>query len=88
MLQAVLRLIHSGPVRSLPQLAAQLHVSEDLMEVMLDDLVERGYLRKAETGCTQPCGGCPSSHSCAAQGTSRLWFLTDAGRQVLLRTQQ
>jgi hypothetical protein len=82
MLLRLLRIIDSGSVHSLQQLAQQLDVSEPLLQAMIDQLVQMGYLRPLEADCLGACNGCPESSICRIAGSGRVWALTEAGERI------
>lgn len=63
-------------------LAAEVGVSEALLEQMLADLERAGYVATADMGCEGHCAGCPSSGLCALLHGKRIWSLTARGRQA------
>jgi predicted ArsR family transcriptional regulator len=80
MLDRLLSLVGQGGVHSYTDLARQLDVSEELLEQMLQDLANMGYLRPVANGCEGQCAGCPLAGTCAIGGPARVWTLTEKGR--------
>lgn len=89
MLADLLRLLASTTQSPLLRdLSHRLGVSEEMVRVMVDDLVRRGYLAPALPSCHGgQCPGCHSELGCpvsiSAVSSQRLWMLTDKGRHLL-----
>jgi hypothetical protein len=81
MLEELLRRLAEGGVHSYEELAGGLAISPAMLEVMLEDLVRRGYLRAVETSCESGCHGCPAG-GCSINGRGRLWSLTEKGARA------
>lgn len=86
MLERLLSLLATGGVYTPRELAGRLGVSEGLLEQMLTDLSQIGYLRPVlcSTCHTLPdshsayCSDCPLASTCAvARPGGRVWALTD-----------
>jgi bacterioferritin-associated ferredoxin len=82
MLQELLRLVSSGGVHSLRQLAQRLGVSQPLVESILDELVRRGYLRPMDRSSHDVCDSCPTASNCSSCHSARVWALTEAGVRI------
>jgi Mn-dependent DtxR family transcriptional regulator len=54
-------------------LASELGVSEALVEAMLEDLAQRGYLRPVATGGASACEGCLERAACLRTRQARTW---------------
>jgi hypothetical protein len=85
-LERLLCLLARGGVHTPAELAAELGVSESLLEQMLADLSRMGYLRPvlnptclpSPNGHSVLCAQCPLSSTCAVAGSgARVWTLTD-----------
>jgi len=81
MLEELLRRLAEGGVHSYEELASGLAISPAMLEVMLEDLARRGYLRAVETSCDSGCHGCPVG-GCSIAGRGRLWSLTEKGARA------
>ncbi|HSJ57880.1 MAG TPA: FeoC-like transcriptional regulator [Anaerolineae bacterium] len=81
MLETLLKLLGDGGVRSYRELAAALSVPEALLEVMLEDLARRGYLRSVAEQCGSKCQGCHAS-LCGVAGGGKVWVLTEKGARA------
>jgi len=79
LLEQLLALMRQGGVRSIAEVAAALGTSPALVETMLEDLTQRGYLQPLETQCTQKCAGCALSGQCAITGGGRVWQIESPG---------
>jgi predicted ArsR family transcriptional regulator len=83
MIDQLLQLVAEGGVLSYDELAKRLSISRPLLEMMLEDLARRGYLRAVDAGCGGHCAGCaPARSGCCGgsiAGPARLWTLTDKG---------
>lgn len=83
MLVDLLKVLRSGGVHALSDVARELSVSEALVQTMVDELVRLGYLKPAAQACPGSCEACPLASCCALGTMGRLWTLTDAGRRLL-----
>jgi hypothetical protein len=84
MLDELLQSIAEGGVHSTEELAKRLSVSQPLLDMMLEDLARRGYLRAVGNGCDMGCAGC-SLGGCCIAGPGHLWVLTEKGAQAAAR---
>lgn len=82
MLERLLNLLGEGGVRSYREMAAALSIPESLLEVMLEDLARRGYLRAAGEQCGPKCEGCHAS-LCGVGGGGKVWTLTEKGARAV-----
>jgi hypothetical protein len=83
MLKALLVLIRDDAYRTPQELAEALAVPAPLVEQMLAQLVDGGYLAVPES-CADSCDGCSPAQACAVGGTRpasglRFWTLTAKG---------
>jgi len=80
MLKALLALIHDDVYRTPQELAEVLAVPTPLVEQMLGQLVDGGYLAVPEA-CADGCRGCSLAQACGARPGSglRFWTLTPKG---------
>ena len=79
MLKALLALIRDGDARTPQELAAVLAVPLSLVEQMLRQLVDGGYLIVSEA-CDDGCSGCSLAQACGVPpGGLRFWTLTAKG---------
>ncbi|HOT93103.1 MAG TPA: winged helix-turn-helix transcriptional regulator [Anaerolineae bacterium] len=79
MLKALLQLIKSGDPRTPQELAEALGTSVPLIEQMIAQLTEAGYLSVAEL-CGDGCDHCALASACRARpGTVHFWTLTPKG---------
>lgn len=80
MLKALLALIRDDAYRTPHELAEALAVPAPLVEQMLTQLVDGGYLAVPEA-CGDGCSGCSLAQACAARpgGGLRFWTLTAKG---------
>lgn len=82
MLREILSALAEDTIYSPASLAHKLGVSESLLQPMLNDLVQMGYL--AENGnCVLSCGNCPLAKACGPTKTQRLWLLTEKGQKLV-----
>jgi DeoR/GlpR family transcriptional regulator of sugar metabolism len=84
-LKQLLGMLEEGGIHTPAELADRLDVSERLVESMLADLSQMGYLRSVSGGpCAaspntvpEPCADCPLSSACAVcEPGSQVWALT------------
>lgn len=85
MLEQILRAVSVGGVHSLRELARQLDVSEELLESMIGQLVQMGYLKPLDTACPGHCHNCPEAPGCCVGGSGRAWVLTASGQKIASR---
>jgi hypothetical protein len=77
MLEKLLNEIRGGGTLQPAALARKLNISVGMVEMMLEDLERRGMLAQVNTGCSEPCGGCPLVGECAVTNPQgRMWMLT------------
>jgi hypothetical protein len=85
-LDRLLSMLEEGGIHTPSQLAGQLEVSERLVEHMLTDLSQMGYLRPVSNLTCQtfpskesgPCADCSLAGTCVGDGSgSQVWALTD-----------
>lgn len=82
MLFQLLRVVHSMGAHSLKELAQQLDVSQELVESMIEELAQLGYLRPLAAKCGDECSHCPVGDTCAIGGLGRVWVLTESGQRI------
>lgn len=76
MLGKILQLIEQNGTISPAVIASQLGTSPQLVEMMLEDLERRGYLRsilQPDACADSSCSGCPASGGCGVK--PRVWQL-------------
>lgn len=83
MLERLLRLAADKGTGSNRALARQLEVSPELVERMLEELAERGYLQAVVRGCSISCKHCPLRRACLDRNQPRVWMLTPKGERLL-----
>ena len=84
MLVQLLALVGRGGVQLPAELAAELGVSQDLLETMLVGLERMGYLAPLNRSCaSDACPHRSSGCSIPAGGSSPAWILTAKGRRAL-----
>lgn len=88
MLETLLRMIASKGTECSFVLARRLGVSHALMENMIDDLVQQGYLEAVVGGCSVPCERCPEHTACLFRGQARIWALTPKGASLLVKREE
>jgi hypothetical protein len=75
-------LIAKGGVHTQTKLAKELGASEQLVEQMIEELAQRGYLLPIADGCGGQCADCPIGIRCSVGGPTRVWALTQKGRKA------
>jgi predicted ArsR family transcriptional regulator len=84
MLRRLLELVaRTGTARS-AELAGALGVSTAMIEPMLQELAQRGYLRPVAPGCTA-CASCPVRAACLFGSGARVWVLSAKGQELVWR---
>ncbi len=83
MLKALLTLMADGTCRTSQELATALTVPLPLVEQMLAQLADNGYIT-ASAACPEGCSGCALAQTCAVHpaGGLRFWTLTAKGISV------
>jgi hypothetical protein len=72
-----------GGAHSYDTLSDQLHVSTALLEHMLQDLAQMGYIAPVGGACdTSQCRHCPLGSSCATDSRGNVWVMTEKGIQA------
>jgi len=86
MLSQILRQLDNaeGPL-DLNGLARRLEVQPSALEDMIQFLVRKGHLREIECEDAAACAACPLRSTCGPTLGTRLWELTEKGRQRLAR---
>jgi len=81
MLLRLLELLREGGTRQVGDLARELNTTPGLVEAMLDDLIQLGYLEQVGDQCSEKCANCPMAGSCAKgqEGSGQVWVLVDPG---------
>jgi predicted ArsR family transcriptional regulator len=77
MLRELMRLIAQGGPWTTETLARKLDTSPDMVAVMLEDLVRRGYVKAVESPLNGACDGaclhCSMAAKCATGSPQRVW---------------
>jgi len=68
------------------ELAHALGVSTALVEPMLEELAQRGYLRLFAPGHAQPCERCPARAACLYRSQAPVWVLSAKGQGLATDT--
>ncbi|OGO04181.1 MAG: hypothetical protein A2Y73_05185 [Chloroflexi bacterium RBG_13_56_8] len=71
-----------GPVRTLDQLANEMNVGQELLEQMLLQLEQAGYVRALRACCDLACEGCGSQGLCRLIHSGRAWTITPKGTEA------
>jgi hypothetical protein len=77
LLNQLLELLRAGGTYRVADLAHTLDTTPALVEVMLEDLGRRGYLKRLGGTCAGKCGACPLAGACTAGGGGQVWALVD-----------
>ena len=88
MLQKLLKLIHTGNIQTLQDLAENLNTTPGLILLMINQLVQAGYLQplsacKPENISSASCASCSSQSSCLLGPTCQVWVLTERGENLV-----
>lgn len=79
--------MQEGGTRRITDLAHELDTTPQLIDAMLEDLEQMGYVKRLRSECGERCGSCPMSEVCAAGGSlsgendGKVWVLTGTRRQ-------
>jgi DNA-binding transcriptional MocR family regulator len=81
MLKQLLKTLATTDRAQTPEsLAQRLNISQALIQPMLDQLAQQGYLSRAAQ-CTDGCPSCPLQTACQARAKQmHFWTLTDKGK--------
>ncbi len=82
MFRDLLAVLADGEAHTQASLAARLDVPPALVEQMVAQLVEAGYLEAAPQ-CHDACARCPMRAVCGVERKLRLWVLTEKGRRAV-----
>ncbi len=89
MLIELLKLLNSGGLRSMRDVAQQMGISEALVAEMVEGLARRGYLVAVAAGCgpasaCSGCSGCSMEPACRTdtRPPARVLALTEQGRRA------
>lgn len=84
MLRDLLRLLaESDCIHSVSTLARDLHVSEELVQLMIAELTFQGYLQPVKNNCDYQCSSCPARKMCASRNTDKIWAVTQKGHRLI-----
>ena len=73
MLEQVLNLLREDGTKSMRELSKKLGITPNLVLFMLEDLENRGFLRKINFRSNSPCAKCPLSDLCQENKDQRVW---------------
>lgn len=88
MFRKVLRLAIERGTACDGELVRELNISPELLRLVLEELVRRGYLRALAPGCSAGCGCCPLRAACLYRGGPRAWLITVKGDTLLAKRRQ
>ena len=83
MLRQILRLAAGRGSMDIKALAVELGISPAMVEQMLEQLQQQGYLQSVVRGCSTPCERCPLRSACLYRRQPRVWSLTAKGEALL-----
>jgi hypothetical protein len=81
-LKDLLALLARGPVHTLDDLAREMDVGQELLEQMLAQLEQAGYVRALRACCDVACEGCESQGLCRLIHSGRAWIITSKGMEA------
>lgn len=83
MLKDILRILFDTKMYSKSNIARELNISEDMVELAIEDLIKRGFLAEEEAGpsCTGSCIGC-SIKNCNKE-VVKSYHITEKGLKLL-----
>jgi hypothetical protein len=59
-----------------------------MIEPMLDELAQRGYLRLLAPGYATACARCPARTACLYGNQARVWIFSAKGQKLVWHTAQ
>jgi Mn-dependent DtxR family transcriptional regulator len=86
MLRRLLQLVARSGTACSVELARALGVSTALVESMLEQLTQRGYLRLLAPGRATACERCPARAACLYGKQARIWALSAKGEELVCHT--
>ena len=72
MLQELLEVMKEGGMQTTESLARRLGVTLSLVEMMLADLEQRGYVKQVGT-CEEQCSACKLAVGCEQRTVQKVW---------------
>jgi len=84
MLRRLIGAVDQGRSGNTRELAEALGVSQPVVEAMMEELVRRGLVQRADE-CAPGCGDCPVGPVCASRSGGGIWVLTRAGKEAVAR---
>lgn len=78
MLREIISRVADGTPWTVEALARELDTTPELVTVMLEDLVRRGYLREVRGACGEGCGSCSMAQGCIKGMADRAWTVSGA----------
>jgi hypothetical protein len=82
-LEQLLTLLGNGKPYSLDDLVRSLDVDHGLLEQMLGQLQQVGYIRPLEMSCERACDHCGDASLCAITHGKRVWTVTARGWRAI-----
>lgn len=73
-LDRLLEILRAGGTHRAVDLARALDTTPALVEMMMEDLARRGYV-KPVGACPEVCGSCPLTDSCSSAQRGKIWTL-------------
>ncbi len=87
MLMKILKRLAQGGIYSNRLMAKELDVDESLVEQMIMQLQQRGYIEKDNMGdCSEGCGCCSTKSSCCSDKHNieiNIWKVTEKGKKTI-----
>ncbi len=77
MLSELITLLREGGTHRVVDLARALDTTPTLVEMMLEDLEQRGMLKRVGGACSGTCQSCPLAGLCAAGESGQIWALAE-----------
>lgn len=85
MIRALLGELQKGNVASYRTMAEAIGTSRGMVEQMLMDLEQRGYVARLSPGCqaASSCSGCKMGCTIPLNAPDTLWTITEKGKALL-----
>jgi hypothetical protein len=74
-LRRVLDRIGQGGTWTTKSLASELGMTPLLVEMMVRDLEQRGYLKLVSSACSGACASCSLTNGCIKESSQKVWTL-------------
>ncbi|WP_125153148.1 FeoC-like transcriptional regulator [Clostridium rectalis] len=82
MLTKVLKEIAAGELKSKEEICKKLSLSESMLEGIMDQLIQMGYIEQTNGELSCDCSGCTGSCHCS-NIKMNMWTISQKGKSIL-----